>query len=67
MPDHLMYCGRPPLVDVGLDNSERARGAMPPDPLPLEYGDAFGMTFRFRTHGGDAPVLRLLWRQEENT
>jgi hypothetical protein len=39
---------------------------VPPDPLPLEYGHAFGMTFRFRTQAGDAPVLRLLRRQEEN-
>jgi len=43
----------------------RARGAVPPDPLPLEYGQAFGMTFRFRTQSGDAPVLRLLWRRED--
>ena len=35
--------------------------------LPLEYGEAFGMTFRFRTQGGDAPVLRLLWRKEDDT
>jgi hypothetical protein len=45
----------------------RARGAAPPDPLPLEYGQAFGMTFRFLTQGGDAPVLRLLWRKEADT
>jgi hypothetical protein len=25
------------------------------------------MTFRFRTQSGDAPVLRLLWRQEDGT
>jgi len=42
----------------------RARGAGPPDPVPLEYGQALGMTFRFRTQAGDAPVLRLLWRKE---
>jgi hypothetical protein len=42
----------------------RARGAVPPDPLPLEYGDAFGMSFRFRTQAGDAAVLRLLWRKD---
>ena len=30
----------------------------------LDYGDAFGMSLRFRTTGGDAPVLRLLWRKE---
>ncbi len=37
-----------------------------PDPLPLEYGDGFGMTVRFKTRGGDPPVLRLLWRKENN-
>ena len=34
-----------------------------PDPLPLEYGNGYGMTVRFKTKGGDAPVLRLLWRR----
>jgi hypothetical protein len=43
----------------------RARGAAPPDPLPLEYGEAFGMIVRFQTKGGEAPVLRLLWRKED--
>ncbi len=28
---------------------------------PPEYGKAFGMTVRFLTRGGDAPVLRTLW------
>ena len=51
------------LADV-VECDARARGAVPPDPLPLEYGEAFGMTFRFRTQAGEAPVLRLLWRKE---
>ncbi len=51
------------LADV-VECDARARGAVPPDPLPLEYGEAYGMTFRFRTQGGEAPVLRLLWRKE---
>ena len=34
-----------------------------PNTLPLEYGQAFGMTFQFYS-GGEAPVLRLLWRKE---
>ena len=42
----------------------RARDGRIPDPLPLDYGDAFGMSLRFRTRSGDAPVLRLLWRKE---
>jgi hypothetical protein len=25
------------------------------------------MTFRFRTQGGEAAVLRLLWRREDGT
>ena len=51
------------LADT-VECDARARGAVPPDPLPLEYGEAFGMTFRFRTLAGEAPVLRLLWRKE---
>ena len=42
----------------------RAANAAIPDPMPLEYGNAYGMTVRFRVEGGEAPVLRLLWRQE---
>ena len=51
------------LADA-VECDARARGAVPPDPLPLEYGQAFGMIFRFRTQEGEAPVLRLLWRKE---
>ncbi len=57
----------PTALGDAVECDARARGAVPPDPLPLEYGEAFGMTFRFRTQGGDAPVLRLLWRKEEGT
>ena len=57
----------PSALGDALECEARARGAVPPDPLPLEYGHAFGMTFRFRTQAGDAPVLRLLWRNEDNT
>jgi hypothetical protein len=42
----------------------RASGSTAPDPLPLEYGNGFGMTVRLNTRSGDAPVLRLLWRKE---
>ena len=55
----------PAALSDAVECDARARGAVPPDPLPLEYGEAFGMTFRFRTEGGDAPVLRLLWRKED--
>ena len=53
------------LADV-MECDARARGAVVPDPLPLDYGQAFGMTFRFRTQAGEAPVMRLLWRKEGN-
>jgi len=56
----------PAALGDAVECDARARGAVPPDPIPLEYGDAFGMTFRFRTEGGAAPVLRLLWRKEGN-
>ena len=56
----------PAALGDAVECEARARGAVPPDPLPLEYGQAFGMTFRFRTQDGDAPVLRLLWRKEDD-
>jgi hypothetical protein len=55
----------PNALGDAMECDARARGAAAPDPLPLEYGQAFGMTFRFRTQSGDAPVLRLLWRTED--
>ena len=54
----------PAALGDAVECEARGRGAVPPDPLPLEYGQAFGMTFRFRTQAGDAPVLRLFWRKE---
>ena len=57
----------PGALGDAVECEARARGAVPPDPLLLEYGQAFGMTFRFRTQAGDAPVLRLLWRNEDST
>jgi len=44
--------------------SARAAGSTIPDPMPLEYGNGFGTTMRFKTRAGDAPTLRLLWRHE---
>jgi hypothetical protein len=54
------------IADV-FECAARARGATLPDPLPLDYGRGFGMTTRFRTKSGDAPVLRVLWRKEGGT
>ena len=53
------------LADA-MECAARANVPTIPDPLPLEYGDGFGMTVRFKTRGGDPPVLRLLWRKENN-
>jgi hypothetical protein len=39
----------------------------PPDSVPLDYGKAFATNVRFRTEGGEAPVLRLLWRKEDGS
>ncbi len=54
----------PNAIGDAVECDARARGAIPPDPLPLEYGKAFGLTVRFGTGAGDAPVLRMLWRNE---
>jgi hypothetical protein len=48
-----------------VECAARAAGSVLPDPPPLEYGKAFGLTVRFKMRGGDAPVLRLLWRRED--
>jgi hypothetical protein len=54
----------PNAIGDAVECDARARGAIPPDPLPLEYGKAFGLTVRFGTGAGEAPVLRMLWRNE---
>jgi len=54
----------PNAIGDAVECDARARGAIPPDPLPLEYGKAFGVTVRFGTGASDAPVLRMLWRNE---
>ena len=54
----------PNAIGDAVECDARARGAIPPDPLPLEYGKAYGLTVRFGTGAGDAPVLRMLWRNE---
>ncbi len=54
----------PNAIGDAVECDARARGAIPPDPLPLEYGKAFGLTVRFATGASDGPVLRMLWRNE---
>jgi hypothetical protein len=46
-----------------MECTARAEERPIPDPMPLEYGNGYGLTVRFRTAGGDPPVLRLLWRR----
>jgi hypothetical protein len=48
---------------AAADGSVRARGERVAD-FASEYGLAFGQTFRFRTLGGETPVVRLLWVKE---
>lgn len=43
--------------------SARASGGKVPETVALEYGNALGTNVRFKTLGGDAAILRLLWRQ----
>jgi hypothetical protein len=54
----------PNAVGDAVECDARARGAIPPDPLPLVYGKAFGLIVRFGAGAGGAPVLRMLWRNE---
>ena len=54
----------PNAIGDAVECDARARDEIPPDPLPLEYGKAFGLTVRFGTGASDAPVLRMLWRNE---
>jgi hypothetical protein len=43
--------------------SARARGGKLPEAVEAVYGEAYGMNVRFKTMGGETPVLRILWRQ----
>jgi hypothetical protein len=43
----------------------RTRGDRLTGDIALQYGDAYGMTFRFKTRSGETPVLRMLWVRED--
>jgi hypothetical protein len=45
------------------DDANQQVGCVP-DPLPLEYGEGFGMNVRIKTRSGEAAVLRVLWPKE---
>ena len=53
----------PNALGDAVECAARQADTVAPDPLPLEYGQAYGMTVRFKTPSGDAPVLRVLWRR----
>jgi hypothetical protein len=54
----------PDALAAAVDCTYRAGGGtFSGDPQPV-YGNAFGMNVRFKTAGGEAPVLRLLWRKD---
>ena len=36
-----------------------------PIDVPVEYGDYYGLLFRFRMKSGEAPVMRALWTKQE--
>jgi hypothetical protein len=53
------------LIDAA-DCAAPARGQRFEAVLTGEYGKAFGLSFRFQTGSGDAPVLRMLWAKEND-
>jgi hypothetical protein len=54
----------PVALAEASDCSFRARGGTFNSGATTEYGNAFGMTVRFKTAGGEAPVLRMLWQKD---
>jgi hypothetical protein len=54
----------PSVIGDAADCAARARGDRINHEMPSEYGKYFGMSFRMRTQGGEAPVLRTLWMKE---
>jgi len=56
----------PNAIADAADCAARARGESFTGEIPLEYGKVFGMNVRFKTKGGDTPVLRTLWIKEND-
>ncbi len=52
----------PNAIGDAAECDARARNATTPIPLPLDYGQAYGLNMRFGP--GEAAVLRALWRNE---
>ena len=57
----------PNAIADAAECTNRTGDIAAPDSMQLEYGQGFGMTMRFKTQSGDAPVFRLLWRRENGT
>ena len=51
----LDWLGESKVADAA-ECAARTNGSAVPDPLPLEYGNAYGMTVRFKTRSGEAPA-----------
>ena len=56
----------PNAITDAADCAAMAHGAKFPNDLPAEFGKGYGMTLRFRTKGGEAPVLRTVWSKKDN-
>jgi len=56
----------PNAITDAADCAAMAHGAKFPNDLPAEFGKGYGMTLRFRTKGGEAPVLRTIWSKKDN-
>ena len=54
----------PNAITEWADCAAHRNGDGFPDPIPLEYGEGFGLYFRLRTEGGETPVYRALWARE---
>ena len=51
------------VADLDLCGTSDRAAAARADATP-QYGQAYGLAFRFRTRGGETPVLRMLWLKE---
>ena len=58
--------GLPNAIVDAADCAAMARGARYPKDAAVEFGKGYGMNIRFRTKGGEAPVLRTVWRKKDN-
>ena len=55
----------PDAFAAAVDCAARARGEQITNDVPPVYGNAFGMSVRFRMKSGEAPVLRTIWKKED--